>query len=296
MALIHDIDPIALAIGPIKVHWYGLMYLGGAVAAFLLGRRRAAQAWRGYQPSEIEDIIFYGMVGVIVGGRLGSTFFYHFNEFLADPLMIVRIWEGGMSFHGGLLGVLVAYAWYARKTGRAVFHLYDFIAPLVPIGLGLGRLGNFIGGELWGHKTDLPWGVIFPNAVPGGPYTGAQLQQMLAQGQLEGMARHPSQLYQALWEGVLLFAILWWFSARPRARMATSGLFLIVYGVGRILIEFVREPDAHIGYLAWGWLTMGQLLSLPMVIGGLGLMLWARRVGLGGEKGKGEMEKGGAGG
>ncbi|GMU42723.1 MAG: prolipoprotein diacylglyceryl transferase [Xanthomonadales bacterium] len=273
MPYVHAIDPVALQIGPLAIRWYGLMYLAGGVAAFVLARRRAAQTWRGFQPGEIEDIIFYGMVGVIVGGRLGSVLFYHFGDFLRDPPMLVRVWEGGMSFHGGLLGVLVALGWYARKTGRTLFAMYDFIAPMVPIGLGLGRIGNWIGGELWGRLTDVPWGVIFPNALPGPPMSIAEIQALAAQGQLLGEVRHPSQLYQAFWEGVVLFVIVWWFSARPRARMATSGLFLIVYGVGRILVEFVREPDAHIGYLAWGWLTMGQVLSLPMLLVGV-WFLW----------------------
>lgn len=277
MPFVHDIDPIALQLGPLSIRWYGLMYLAAGVAAFWLARRRAAQLWRGFRGEEIEDIIFYGMLGVIVGGRLGSVVFYHFDEFLKDPVMLVRIWEGGMSFHGGLLGVIAAMALYARKTQRAAFAVYDFIAPIVPLGLGFGRIGNYIGGELWGHKTDVAWGVVFPHAVAGGPYSADQVRALLAQGQLLGEARHPSQLYQAFWEGVILFALVWWFSAKPRARMSTSGLFLIVYAIGRILIEFVREPDANIGYLAWGWLTMGQLLSLPMVLFGLWLMWWAQR-------------------
>jgi phosphatidylglycerol:prolipoprotein diacylglycerol transferase len=167
MPFVHDIDPIALQIGPLAIRWYGLTYLAAGITAFMLGRKRAGEIWRGFRREEIEDIIFYGMIGVIVGGRLGSVFFYHFSDFLKDPLMLVRVWEGGMSFHGGLLGVLVAVGWYARKTGRAVFAIYDFVAPVVPIGLGFGRLGNYVGGELWGHKTDLPWGVIFPNALAG---------------------------------------------------------------------------------------------------------------------------------
>lgn len=289
MPLIHDIDPIALQVGPLAIRWYGLMYLAAGVAAFMLARRRAAEAWRGFRVEEIEDIIFYGMLGVIIGGRLGSVVFYHFDEFLADPLMLVRVWEGGMSFHGGLLGVLVATGWYARKHGHTVFGLYDFVAPIVPIGLGLGRVGNFIGGELWGHKTDVPWGMIFPHALPGGPYTIEQIQALVAQGQLLGEARHPSQLYQAFWEGVILFAIVWWFSRKPRPLMATSGVFLIVYGIGRIAIEFVREPDANIGYLAWGWLTMGQVLSTPMVLLGVGLLLWPK---ISGQAGRREMENG----
>jgi len=272
MPYIHNIDPIALQIGPLAIHWYGLMYLAAAASAFFLARRRADQAWRGFQRSEVEDIIFYGMLGVILGGRIGSVVFYHFSDFLADPLMLVRVWEGGMSFHGGLLGVIIAVAWYGRKTGRSLSSMCDFAAPIVPIGLGLGRIGNFIGAELWGHKTDVSWGVIFPHALPGGPYSVAEIQSLLVQGQLLNEARHPSQLYQAFWEGVVLFAIVWWFSSRPRPLMTTSGVFLIVYGIGRIAVEFVREPDAHIGYLAWGWLTIGQVLSLPMVLFGVGLI------------------------
>lgn len=275
MPYIHDIDPIALQLGPLAIRWYGLMYLAAGLSAFMLARRRTREVWRGIANGEIEDIIFFGMIGVIVGGRVGSVLFYHFGDFLNDPLMLFRLWEGGMSFHGGLLGVLVAIAWYARKSGRAVFHMYDFIAPIVPIGLGLGRVGNFVGGELWGHKTSVPWGVIFPNALPNAQYSLAQIQALVAQGQLLDQARHPSQLYQAFWEGVVLFAVVWIYSRTPRPRMAVSGLFLIIYGIGRIAIELVREPDAHIGYLAGGWLTMGQVLSLPMVLLGVGLMIRA---------------------
>lgn len=275
MPWIHDIDPVAVHLGPVAIRWYGLMYLTAGVAAFLLARRRCAEEWRGYRRQEIEDIIFYGMIGVIVGGRVGSVLFYHFGDFLRDPLMLLRIWEGGMSFHGGLLGVLVALGWYARRSGRQVFHLYDFIAPMVPIGLGLGRLGNFIGAELWGKPTDLPWAVVFPHALPGGPYSTAEIQALLAQGEILG--RHPSQLYQAFWEGVVMFALLWWYSRKPRPLHAVSGLFLISYAIGRIGVEFVREPDAHLGYLAWGWLTMGQVLSLPMLLLGVALMGWAAR-------------------
>lgn len=277
MPWIHDIDPVAIHLGPLAVRWYGLMYLAAGLSAFLLARRRCAEIWRGFRREEIEDIVFYGMIGVIVGGRVGSVLFYHFGDFLRDPLMLVRIWDGGMSFHGGLLGVLLAMAWYARRSGRKVFQVYDFIAPLVPIGLGLGRLGNFVGGELWGKPTDVPWAVIFPYSLPGGPYSVAEIQALLAQGQLLDAARHPSQLYQAFWEGVVLFAILWWYSRRQQPLMAVSGLFLIVYAIGRIGVELVREPDAHIGYLYGGWLTMGQVLSLPMLLLGVALMLWARR-------------------
>ncbi len=276
MPYVHDIDPVALQLGPIAIHWYGLMYIAAALAAFWLARQRTQDAWRGFQRSEIEDIVFYGMVGAILGGRLGSTFFYHFDSFLADPISIFRVWEGGMSFHGGLIGVLIAIGWYARKTRRPLFATYDFIAPIVPLGLGLGRIGNFIGGELWGAKTAQSWGVIFPGALPV-QMSADEIRAQLAQGLLLDEARHPSQLYQAFWEGAVMFAILWWFSKNPRPRMAVSGLFLIVYSIGRIGLEFVRQPDAHIGYLAWGWLTMGQVLSLPMLLFGAALMIFAYR-------------------
>lgn len=276
---LHQIDPIAISIGPLDVRWYGLMYLAAAGAAFGLAwlRTRPPQPAGAIQRSEIEDIIFYGMVGAVLGGRLGSVIFYHFDSFLADPSMLIRVWEGGMSFHGGLLGVLAAMAWYARRRGRPVFQLYDFLAPLAPIGLGLGRLGNFIGGELWGRHTDGSWGVIFPNALGHLGLSAEQLQAQYLAGALDVEARHPSQLYQAAWEGVVLFAILWWYTRKPRPMMAASGLFLIVYAIGRIGIEFVREPDANLGYLAFGWLTMGQVLSMPMLLAGVGLMWLAAR-------------------
>lgn len=276
MPYIHDIDPIALQIGPLAIRWYGLMYLAAGITAFMLGRHRASEIWRGFKREEIEDIIFYGMIGVIVGGRLGSVFFYHFSDFLKDPLMLVRVWEGGMSFHGGLLGVLVAVGWYARKTGRAVFAMYDFVAPVVPIGLGLGRLGNFIGGELWGRHTDLPWGMIFPRAIDTAGHSIEQLKAMAGAGQLAAEARHPSQLYQMLLEGVLLFCILYFVSMKPKPRYLVSGLFALFYGVFRFGVEFVREPDAQLGYLAWGWLTMGQILSLPLILLGVVLLLASR--------------------
>ncbi len=276
MPYVHNIDPVALQLGPIAIHWYGLMYIAAAFSAFWLARWRTQDAWRGFMRSEVEDIIFYGMVGAIVGGRLGSTLFYHFDAFLADPISIFRVWEGGMSFHGGLLGVLIAMGWYARKSKRPVFAIYDFIAPIVPIGLGLGRIGNFVGGELWGAKTTHAWGMIFPNALPTS-LSVDEIRAQLAQGLLIDQARHPSQLYQAFWEGVVMFILLWWFSKNPRPRMAISGVFLIAYGVGRIGLELVRQPDAHLGYLAWGWLTMGQVLSLPMVLFGVVLLIMAYR-------------------
>ena len=255
-----EIDPIAFSIGSFAVRWYGLTYLAGFTAFWLLGRVRAARLQPAWRPTEIDDLLFYAAIGVILGGRLGYVLFYDTARTLAEPLSVFKVWQGGMSFHGGLLGVLVAMAWYARSTGRTFFQVTDFIAPLVPLGLGFGRLGNFINAELWGKVTELPWGMVFPGAA------GA-------------LPRHPSQLYQALLEGVALFIILWLFSRRPRPAMAVSGVFLIGYGVFRSLVEFVRVPDQHLGYLAFDWLTMGQLLSLPMVLAGVLLVGWAYRRG-----------------
>lgn len=247
-------DPVAIRLGPLAVRWYGLMYLLGFAAAWWLGRRRAQQPWSPVRPEQIDDLIFYGALGVILGGRIGYMLFYGRDQLLEDPLSLFRIWEGGMSFHGGLLGVLAAMLLYGRSIGAGFFALTDFIAPLVPIGLGAGRLGNFINGELWGKPTQLPWAVI-----------------------VDGVPRHPSQLYEALLEGLLLFTVLWLFSRRQHPPMAVSGLFLLVYGSARFSVEFLRLPDVQIGYLAWGWFTMGQLLSLPMIAGGLLLLALAWR-------------------
>jgi phosphatidylglycerol:prolipoprotein diacylglycerol transferase len=252
-----DIDPIAVSLGPLKVHWYGIMYLIGFAAAWWLGKRRAARPGSPLTPEQVADMIFYGALGVVVGGRAGYVLFYNFEQFLQDPLWLFAVWEGGMSFHGGLIGVIVTMLLYARKLGVRFFALADFVAPLVPIGLGAGRLGNFIGGELWGRVTDLPWGMVFPHAGD--------------------LPRHPSQLYQLALEGFALFVILWLYSAKPRPTMAVSGLFLICYGIFRFMVEFVRQPDAHLNFVALDWVTMGQLLSLPMVAAGVLLFLLAHR-------------------
>ena len=266
-----DIDPVALALGPLKIRWYGLMYLVGFAAAWSLGRLRARRPASGWQAQEVDDLIFFGAIGAVAGGRLGDILFYSFQDWLADPLRILRIWEGGMSFHGGLLGVLVAVALFARRTRRPFFAVTDFLAPLVPVGLGAGRIGNFVNGELWGAPTTVAWGmqlpcVRFPEHCAGLPADAAL-----------SLARHPSQLYEAVLEGAALFAILWLYSARPRPAMAVSGLFLVTYGVFRFAVEFVRLPDPHLGYLAFGWLTMGQLLTVPMVAAGLLLIALAYR-------------------
>jgi len=253
-----SIDPVAMSLGPLQIHWYGLMYLVGFSAAWWLGKYRARQPHTPFNEIQVSDLIFWCALGVVLGGRLGYVFFYNFDKFLDDPIWLVKVWTGGMSFHGGLIGVIVVMWLYGRSIGIKFFAVADFVAPLVPVGLGAGRIGNFVGGELWGKATDVPWAMIFPRDSLGLP-------------------RHPSQLYQFALEGVALLCILWWFSSKSRPQMAVSGLFLLVYGVFRILVEFVREPDVQIGYLAWNWVTEGQVLSLPMVVIGIGLIVWSYR-------------------
>jgi len=250
-----DIDPVALSLGPIKIHWYGLMYLVGFAAAWWLGQMRAKLPSSPMKVDQVSDLIFYCAMGAVLGGRLGYVFFYDFSSFLADPISLFMVWQGGMAFHGGLIGVIVAMILFARKLGVSFWEIADFTAPLTPIGFGAVRFANFINGELWGKVTTVSWGMVFPHAG--------------------NLPRHPSQLYQSLLEGLALFLILWLFSKKSRPMGAVSGLFLVSYGAFRIFVEFFRQPDAHIGYLALGWVTQGQLLSLPMVLGGLGLLIWA---------------------
>lgn len=264
-----EIDPVALSLGPLQIHWYGLMYLIGFAAAWWLGRVRASRPASGWDPKEVEDLIFYGALGVVLGGRLGYVLFYGFANFLENPLYLFKVWEGGMSFHGGLLGVLAALWLYGRKTHRGFFEVGDFTAPLVPIGLLAGRIGNFINGELWGRPGDVPWAIRVPCGA------SADACRDLPTYTQWSLPLHPSQLYEATLEGLALFLILWFYSRSPRPTMAVSGLFLLGYGVFRFALEFFRRPDAHIGYLAWDWVTMGQLLSLPMILAGLGLLAWA---------------------
>lgn len=268
---LHQIDPIAVNLFGWPVHWYGIMYLLAFGAAWWLGRLRLRQGRFGVSEQAFGDLMFYGMLGVVLGGRLGYIVFYGWQQVLADPLSILRVWEGGMSFHGGLLGVMTAVGWWSRGQGRSIWETLDFVAPLVPLGLLFGRIGNYIGGELWGRTSDVAWAVIFPSGLPREfqHLPAAELQQLHAQGALDAFARHPSQLYEAFLEGLVLFGLLWWFSAQPRKRYAVSGAFALGYGLFRFAVEFVREPDAHLGYLAFGWFTMGMLLSLPLVLVGL---------------------------
>lgn len=264
------IDPVIFQLGPLAVRWYGLMYVLGFSAFYLLARyriRRGAVTWTS---QEVGDLMFYGVVGVVVGGRLGSVLFYGFDEFLRDPLSLVRIWEGGMSFHGGLIGAIGAMWAFGRKTSRGFFAVADFVAPLTPVGLGLGRVGNFINAELPGRITELPIGMHFPCASVRGI-------NLTCFADFEGVARHVSSVYQALAEGVVLFAVVWLFAARPRATAQVSGVFLLGYGALRFLTEFVREPDPHKGFVAFDWMTMGQLLSIPMLVAGFALLFWHRR-------------------
>lgn len=277
MPYFHDINPVAVSVGPVAIHWYGLMYVLAGLFAWWLGKRRLGQGRLPVSYEQYADLIFYGMIGVIVGGRLGYMLFYGFGQILADPFALLRVWEGGMSFHGGLLGVLAAVAWWSRRNGLKFFDTVDFVSPLVPIGLGFGRLGNFVGGELWGQKTELAWGVIFPRTLDHLQKSHEELVAMYQAGLLNHEARHPSQLYEMLLEGIVLFVVLWLYSAKPRRRYAVSGLFALLYGTFRFAVEFVREPDAQLGYLAFGWLTMGQVLSLPLIVVGIVLLVASRR-------------------
>ena len=252
-------NPVAITLGPLQVHWYGIMYLIGFLVAAALARFRASRPESSWTVREVDDLIFYAMVGVLLGGRLGWLIFYGNEALEADPGAWYKVWQGGMSFHGGLVGVIFALVVYARRHRRSIADVLDFTAPLPAIGLAAGRLGNFINGELWGKPTSMPWGFAVPQ--PDGSI------QVL----------HATQLYEALLEGLFLFAIVWWFSSKPRMRWAVSALFLISYATFRIAVEFLRVPDAQLGYLAGGWLTMGQLLSIPMLIAGVELLLAARR-------------------
>ncbi len=252
-----QIDPVAFSIGPLTVHWYGVTYLVAFLVGWWLAKYRASKPGSGWKPDEIGDLVFYIVLGVIVGGKLGSALFYQTENLLQDPIGTLNPMNGGMSFHGGFIGVLIAFWLYARNTNRTFFDVADFIAPAFPIGLGAGRVGNFINGELWGRVSDVPWAMIYPHVGP--------------------EPRHPNQLYQIIGEGIILFLVVWIFSSKSRPRMAVSGMFALVYGIYRFIVEFFREPDGHLGFIAMDWLTMGQLLSVPMILIGALLLFLAYR-------------------
>jgi phosphatidylglycerol:prolipoprotein diacylglycerol transferase len=254
MLVFPEIDPVIFSIGPVKVRWYGLMYVIGFVIAWALARVRAKRPDTPVDVKQVDDLIFYSMLGVIIGGRVGYCVVYGWEQLISDPLYLFRITEGGMSFHGGLVGVMLAMWLYGRSLGKTIWHMTDFVAPIVPPGLLFGRIGNFINGELWGKPTDVPWGVLY-----------------------QGQVLHPSQLYEAGLEGLALFLILWFYSAKPRPYLAVSGAFLLGYGAFRFFVEFYRVPDAHLGYLALDWVTMGQILSTPMILAGLVMLAIAYR-------------------
>ncbi|TYK66338.1 prolipoprotein diacylglyceryl transferase [Colwellia echini] len=243
------IDPIIFSIGPVSLRWYGAMYLIGFLAAMFLANKAADRSKGEWTREQVSDLLFYSFLGVILGGRVGYVLFYQFEYFLSDPLYLFEIWQGGMSFHGGLLGVILAIFIFARKTKKSFLAVGDFVAPLVPIGLGMGRLGNFINAELWGRQTDVPWAMVFPTD---------SLQ----------VPRHPSQLYEFALEGVVLFAILYFISRKTNRLGLASGAFLIGYGVFRSIVEFFREPDAHLG-LYFSFISKGQILSIPMIVAGM---------------------------
>ncbi len=247
-----DIDPVILPIyGSLAIRWYGLMYLIGFAAAYFLALKRLPRM--NWSKDQLTDLMFYSFLGVVVGGRVGNVLFYDFAQFIQDPLFLFRIDQGGMSFHGGLIGVILVIWWFARKTKTSVLAIGDFVAPLVPIGLGAGRIGNFINGELWGRTTDVPWAMIFPH--------------------VDNLPRHPSQLYQAFLEGLVLFVIVWVFSSKSRPRGAVAGVFLLFYGIFRFLVEFVREPENQVRDLYAEVITQGQALCIPMMLLG-GYLIW----------------------
>ena len=276
--LLINIDPVAVSIGPLDIHWYGIMYLLAFLSFWVIGNYRAVhQNWWAWSKQDVSDILFYGMLGVILGGRIGYMLFYGFDLLIKNPLSLFRIWDGGMSFHGGLLGVILALVWFARRTDRSFWQVADFVAPMGTLGLAFGRLGNFIGGELWGRLTDVPWAMIFAKSTGFNTANSAALNEAWQSGVLDQYARHPSQLYQAGLEGLSLFLLLMWYSSKPRPRGYVSGMFLIGYGVFRVVAEFFRQPDDHLGFLAMQWLTMGMLLSLPMIAAGFIIIMFAKR-------------------
>lgn len=268
-----DFDPIIFGIGWLKVRWYGLMYVIAFLLAWWLARRRCTRSDSPVNAEQVDDLLFYGMLGVIIGGRVGYAIVYGWDQLTSDPLYLFKITQGGMSFHGGLVGVMTAMWLYGRKLGHSIWRLTDFVAPIVPLGLGFGRIGNFINGELWGGPADVSWAMQVRCLATPARQSLCQDKLGLTPDILITPPLHPAMLYQSLLEGFVLFAILWLYSSRPRPYMAVSGMFLIFYGLFRFIVEFYRMPDAHLGYVASGWVTMGQVLSVPMMVGGAILMI-----------------------
>ncbi len=274
-------DPVIFSVGPVSLHWYGLMYLVGFIFAMWLAFRRADKPGSGWKRSEVENLLYAGFFGVFLGGRIGYVLFYNLPLFLDNPLYLFKVWDGGMSFHGGLLGVIIVMCWFAHRTKRTFFQVSDFIAPLIPFGLGLGRLGNFINGELWGRvDPSLPWAMLFPGSHGEDTLLAADnpaLQALMASNLYGVLPRHPSQLYEMLLEGVVLFIILNLYIRKPRPLGSVSGLFLTCYGLFRYIVEYFRQPDQQLGLLLGGHISMGQLLSTPMILSGMVIVIWSYR-------------------
>ena len=274
-----EFDPVIFSIGPVSLHWYGVMYLVGFVFAMWLAGRRAKKPGSGWTKDEVENLLYAGFLGVFLGGRLGYVFFYNLPSFLADPLYLFRVWDGGMSFHGGLVGVICVMIWFARRTHRSFFQVADFMAPLIPFGLGAGRLGNFINGELWGRvDPNSQWAMLFPGSRSEDISLLAMHPEWQSLFNAYGvLPRHPSQLYEMVLEGIVLFIILNLYIRKPRPMGAVSGLFLIGYGAFRIIVEFFRQPDAQFTGEWVQYISMGQILSIPMIVAGVIMMVWAYR-------------------
>ncbi len=255
MFIYPHINPVAIQLGPLKIHWYGFMYLVGFLSAWVLAKYRSSKQNNKWTTEMVSDVIFYSAIGVVIGGRVGYMLFYGLSDFINHPLSIFEIWNGGMAFHGGVIGVAIALLFFSKKYHLNFFDVTDFIVPFVPIGLGAGRIGNFINGELWGRVTTMPWGMIYPH--------------------VDAMPRHPSEVYEFLLEGVTLFCILWFYSCKPKPRMAVTGLFLLLYGVFRFSCEFFRQPDIQLGFVFDNWMSQGQLLSIPMIVLGAIFLLIA---------------------
>jgi phosphatidylglycerol---prolipoprotein diacylglyceryl transferase len=275
---LHQIDPVLVHLGAFPIRWYGLSYLMAAAFAYYLGSKRVHESWRGFTRQDCEDVCYWGLISAVIGGRIGYVLFYDWPNFVAQPLAILKVWDGGMSFHGGLLGVIAGLSIWAYRHDKKPLQVLDFVAPLIPVGLGLVRLfGNYFGGELWGRRTDASLGMLFPKAPELAGYSHEALLSAYQSGALDTLARHPSQLYQAFLEGVVLGALMWWYSKTERPYRAVGGLFVAGYGVQRFFVEFFREPDQQLGFVALHWMSMGQLLCIPMILFGIMQMIWAYR-------------------